>query len=56
MRPRRSGLYFAGIQLVNAKLMQVLTCWHPYNPYSVRPNVTLMNTPICSRVTGLAGQ
>ena len=23
-----------------------------HGPYSVNPNVTLMNTPICSRVTG----
>ena len=27
-----------------------------YGPYSVRPNVTLMKTPICSRVTAAAGQ
>src|SRR6185295_2372038 len=27
-----------------------------YTPYSARPNVALMKTPICSRVTGLCGQ
>ena len=27
-----------------------------YGPYSVRPNAALMNTPICSRVTGAVGQ
>ena len=25
-------------------------------PYRVKPNVALMKTPICSRVTGCAGQ
>ena len=32
------------------------TSGRAYGPYSVSPNVTLMNTPICSRVTGWVGQ
>ncbi len=27
-----------------------------HGPYNVKPNVTLMKTPICSRVTGCVGQ